>query len=345
MSHIVAPLGSPLAIAVVSCASLATSRAFYRDVLGLDASGVIDCAGPAFEALWGLGAGSRGRACLLSGGDSPVGRILLVEFDSAQREPIMLAADSRVIGLANLNFYVRDIRAASRHLDSLGYRSWTEPTQHAFAASVGNPVEVLLDGPDGVPFNLVELAVTDPATRIGQMRAYVEAQGYTRTGFTPVVTASHVCRSLPAARAFCEQVLGMGALIDAVLGVPSVNAFLRLPPDARTHVTFMQGGHMFGKVALAEPLNYATACVDLRPRAAAPNIGLLAHAFEVPDIAAAAAACEALGVEWVAPRVTVALPGLGSREGFMVRNPGSGALQWILAAPAPAPAAVAAYSR
>jgi hypothetical protein len=43
--------------------------------------------------------------------------------------------------------------------------------------------------------------------------------------------------------------------------------------------------------------------------------------------------------------VTVELPGLGSREGFMVRNPGSGALQWILAAPAPAAAAVAAYSR
>ena len=190
MSHIVAPLGSPLAIAVVSCASLAASRAFYQDVLGLDASGVIDCTGGAFEALWGLGAGSRAQACLLSGGDSPVGRILLVEFDSARREPIMLAADSRVIGLANLNFYVRDIRAASRHLDSLGYRSWTEPTQHAFAESVGNPVEVLLDGPDGVPFRIAGLL--PPRFALDELRIKTSAQ------YGSYITGTNAQADIPA---------------------------------------------------------------------------------------------------------------------------------------------------
>ncbi len=330
VSAIVAPRGSPLSVAVVSCESLDRSLAFYRDVIGLDPSPPQAWEGLAFEALFGASPGMRARASLLASGAAPVGRILLVEFEAARCDPVMPGAHSRVIGLANLNFYVRDIDAATRRLGESGCAAWTAPTQHDFAAAVGNPVEVLLDGPDGVPFNLVQLASADPSTRVGQMRAYVEREGYTRAGFTPVVTASHVCRSLARAREFCERVLGMGALIDETLGSPGVNAFLRLPPDARTHVTFMQGGHMFGKVALGEPLNYLDACVDLRPRAAAPAIGLLAHAFEVEDLPRAAAGCEAVGAEWVMTPRPMQLPGLGERECLAVRNPGSGALHWLI---------------
>lgn len=330
MNDIVAPQGSPLAVAVVGCESLAASVAFYRDVIGLDPSPATGWAGPSFEALWSLPPGSQARACLLSAGGSPAGRILLVEFAAPRRERVLPVAHSRVIGLANLNFYVRDIHAATARLAAAGCAPWTPPTAHDFAPAVGNPVEVLLDGPDGVPFNLVELAARDPATRVGQMRAYVEREGHTREGFSAVVTASHVCRSLARARDFCERVLGMGALIDEVLGSPPVNAFLRLPADARTHVTFMQGGHMFGKVALGEPLNYLDDCIDLRPRAVAPGIGLLAHAFEVADLPRAARACEEVGAEWIVRPRQLDLPGLGVRSGFAVRNPGSGAPQWVL---------------
>jgi catechol 2,3-dioxygenase-like lactoylglutathione lyase family enzyme len=332
VSEIVAPRGSPLSFAVVGCESLGRSLAFYRDVMGLDPSPPLPWEGSAFEALWAVVPGLRARASLLAAGGSSVGRILLVEFEAVGRVRgrVLREPNSRVIGLANLNFYVRDIDAAVARLGEAGCGAWTAPTRHDFAAAVGNPIEVLLDGPDGVPFNLVQLASADPATRVGQMRAYVEREGYTRTGFTPVVTSSHVCRSLARGRAFCERVLGMGALIDETLGSPRVNAFLRLPPDARTHVTFMQGGHMFGKVALGEPLNYLDACVDLRPRAAAPAIGLLAHAFEVADLSRAAAGCDALGVEWVMRLQRVELPGLGMRECLAVRNPGSGALQWVV---------------
>lgn len=330
VSEIVAPRGSPLSVAVVSCESLDRSLEFYRDVIGLDPSPPRWWEGDDFESLWPVQRGMRARASLLAAGAASVGRILLVEFAAARRDRVLPAPHSRVIGLANLNFYVRDIHAATARLVSAGCAPWTAPTQHDFAAAVGNPIEVLLDGPDGVPFNLVQLASADPATRVGQMRAYVEREGYTRAGFTPVVTASHVCRSLARARAFCERVLGMGALIDETLGSPRVNAFLRLPAEARTHVTFMQGGHMFGKVALGEPLNYLDACVDLRERAAAPAIGLLAHAFEVEDLERAAAESDALGAEWILRPRRMELPGLGTRECMAVRNPGSGAPQWVI---------------
>lgn len=326
---IVAPQGSALAMAVMSCRNLDASLAFYCDLIGFDAGLLLDWQGAQFEALWQLPAGSAARACLLTASDCEVGRLLLVEFRAKGRELIQREAHSRVFGLANLNFYVRDLRARVQKLTARGYTFWSAPTQHSLTAGVGNPIEVIFDGPDGVAINLVELTGTDLGTRIGQMRAYVEQHGYTRSGFTPVVTTSHVCRDLAAARRFYEQVLHLGVLIDEELSAPHVNAFLRLPADARTHITFMQGNHMFGKLALSGPLNYAMQCDDLAARAHAPNIGYLAQAFAVPDVDAAFTAARQCGAEVVQAPCLALLPGSGERRQFMVRNPGSGALQLV----------------
>jgi len=336
-AHIVAPHGSPLAFAVISCERLEASLEFYCDRIGLDAGRVFDWRGPQFERLWSLPPGASARACMLGVGDGMVGRILLLEFDAAAlppgctREPIQRQAHSCVIGLANLNFYARDLRAAVQRFAAQGHAVWSAPTQHSLDERVGNPIEVIFDGPDHVAINLVELTSRDPTTRIGQMRAYVEQHGYTGQGFTPVVTTSHVVRSLDAARGFYERVLGMGVLIDDELRAPHVNAFLRLPADGVTHIQFMQGGHMFGKIALSEPRNYLDQCEDLRPRAQAPNLGYLAQAFEVDDLDAAARECAVLGVEPAGERGVLEIPGLGPRDQLLVRNPGSGALQWLLA--------------
>lgn len=327
--QIVAPDGSPLALAVISCSSLDASLHFYRDLIGFDASAEEEWGGEWFEELWRLPAGASARACLLTACGMPVGRILLLEFHSAQREIIQQRPSSAAIGLNNLNFYVRDLSAVVRELTARGFRFWSQPTQHSLTAGVGNPLEVIFDGPDGVAINLIELTSTDLATRVGQMRAYMEHCGYTRSGFTPVVTTSHVCRDLAAARHFYETVLHMGALIDEEVSAEHVNAFLRLPPDARTHLTFMQGNHMFGKIALSGPLNYLQRCDDLTLRAKAPDIGYLAQGFEVPNVDGAYTAALAAGAVVIEAPGNAELPGLGTRRQFMVRNPGSGALQWI----------------
>lgn len=339
MSEIVAPQGSPLAVAVVGARDLDASLRFYADVIGLDAGPETRWEGAAFERLWNLPAGARARCRMLGAGASPVGRVLLVEVDAASlppgtvREDVCTRQDAQVFGLANLNFYDADIRATTARLRTAGYAFWSDPTQHSLTAGVGNPIEVVFDGPDGVAINLVELTSTDPTTRIGQMRAFVDRHGRTRTGFTPVVTTSHIVRSIPRARAFYERVLKMGALIDEVMSADRVNVFLRLPQGARTHICFMQGNHMFGKIALGEPLNYAERCLDLVPRAHAPNVGYLAQAFELGTTAAFEAAvrtCRETEVEFVSEPATAELPGLGRRPHAMVRNPGGGALQWLL---------------
>jgi catechol 2,3-dioxygenase-like lactoylglutathione lyase family enzyme len=336
MADIVAPTGSPLAAAVLSCEHLAATRNFYCERIGFDAGPIEVWTDAGLSALVGASQPVTAQACLLTAGERTVGRLLLLEFaDGAGRplagERIHPEAHSRAIGLNNLNFYADNARAAAATFQRLGHEVWSEPTAHSLSPGVGRPIEVLFTGPDGVAINLVELASTDANTRIGQMRAYVERHGRTRAGFTPVVTSSHVVRSMPKARRFYERVLRMGVLIDEELSAPAANAFLRLPADARTHLTFMQGNHMFGKLALSEPLNYLSQCLDLAPRARAPNRGYLAQIFEIDDVGAAYWACREVGGESLTTPTEWQLPGFGRRRAFAVRVPGSGALQWIIA--------------
>ncbi len=334
MGDIVAPDGSPLAAALISVANLQTSLDFYEGVLGLQrtALGDQDELDSGFLEHWHLPRDTRFNYCVLQGGQDPVGQIQLFEFEVPSRRPVRTGELSRAFGLFNLNFYTDDIRAVFEQLEQQGFEFWSEPVRHDFGEDVGSPIEVVFEGPDGVPINLVELATTDPNTRIGQMRAFVESYGKTASGFTPVVTTSHGVEDLEAAQRFYRDVLHMRPLIDDELGSPDANRFLRLAPDARTRVVFMQGNHMFGKVVLADALNYE--CENVRDRAYPPNIGYVAQVFEVLDLDKAAWSCAKIGAEVYSPVNQVPVPGRGDslRPSMIVRNPGSGALQQLIQA-------------
>ncbi len=328
MGDIIAPEGSPLSIAVIGVEDMEKSLSFYRDAIGLTATPSYSWSGPDFEALWRLPAGAMAEAvfCELPGCEA--GRVLLLKFNAAKRKRIRPEDAPRAFGLVNLNFYSDDIHADTKKLQALGYKFWSEPTHYDLSKSAGAPTEVIFDGPDTVAINLVELTSTDPTTRVGQMRAYVQKHGRTPTGFTPVVTSSHCARSVAKAGAFYTQVLKSGILIDEIMGSPQQNHFLRLPEKAKTAVKFIQGNHMFGKIALSQPINYP--CVDLVPTAVAPNIGYIAQSFVVKDLDFAEKASAALACEVFSPRMELTIPGVGRCQSLMVRNPGSGALQQII---------------
>jgi catechol 2,3-dioxygenase-like lactoylglutathione lyase family enzyme len=328
LGDIVAPEGSPLSVAVIGVDNMERSLAFYRDLIGLSASTPSVWEGEAFEKLWKLPPGSKATAvfCALSG--VPVGRVLLLDFNAAHRKPIRPPEASCTFGLINLNFYTDDIVADSKTFAAKGYKFWSEPKHYTLSGTAGAPTEVVFEGPDTVAINLVQLTSADPNTRVGQMRAYVQAHGRTPTGFTPVVTSSHCARNIRKAAEFYQAVLKSGVLIDEIMASPQQNHFLRLPEKAKTAVKFIQGNHMFGKIALSQPLNYP--CIDLTPAAVAPNIGYISQVFVVKDIAAAKAACEALRCEVYAPLMEIDMPGLGGCACYTVRNPGSGALQQIV---------------
>ena len=117
----------------------------------------------------------------------------------------------------------------------------------------------------------------------------------------------------------------MKLFVESVLEAVELNRANNLPDDAKTRSVLVQGDHEYGKIALAEPMNYEIP--DLVPLAAAPNIGYLAQSFLVDDLAAAASACAELGVEVSTALVEIELPGRGNCQSMIVRNPGSGALQ------------------
>ncbi|HJN03631.1 MAG TPA: hypothetical protein QF665_00770 [Alphaproteobacteria bacterium] len=319
--------GSPLAAAVIGVENLEASLGFYRDVIGLDASPVETWAGPGFERLWGLPAGATARATLCQAGGDEVGRVLLVEFDAAAREPVRARGERRFYALFNLNFYTRDIFASHADLVRRGYEFWTEPVANDLAKGAGSPLEVVFEGPDGVIINFVEVRGA-PGTPLGDIRAFLEDHGTTPTGYTPVVTSAHCVTSHAKALAFYQQVLGMEVLMDRVMDQDEANYFLGLPKGSATQITFLKGDNLFGKIVLSAPLNYTPP--DLTPRAMAPNIGYLAQAFGVADLEGAGSAAAVVGAHAPTARQRLRVVGLGERAVTAVRNPASGALTWLL---------------
>ena len=314
--------GSALGISFIGVADMERSLEFYRDVIGLTASEPRAWSGESLAAQWQSPPGLEAQAVLATYPGSRVGRVMLVRFHAEKREEVRAERETTWIGLGNLNFYNNHIHDTARRLSEAGYRFWSRPTTYEMSKAVGSPTEVVFEAPDSVPVNLVQL-VRGTRTQTGDMAAFLDSHGMTPTGFTQVTTSAHYVRDMDAAVEFHRRVLGMEPLIDAILDRPEQNNFLSLPEGARTHVLFVKGGHMFGKVALCSPLNYE--CVDLTDRAEAPNIGYLAMGFDVPDIDAAVTRARELGTEILADPRDLHLPHLGVLRGAVVRAPGSGA--------------------
>lgn len=314
--------GTALGISICGVEDLGGALEYYRDLVGLDVLEDGTWAGKDFEEHWRLPAGSAARAALVGFGDSPVGRVLLLEFDASHRARVRPNKERAFYGLFNLNFYCYDIPAAVEELKARGYDVWSDPLTYNVSARAGQPTEVLYDGPDGIIINLVQPA-GGGGTAVAEMKAYLDSHGVTSRGFTEVATSSHRVKDREPAFAFHRDVMGQEIFIDATLGSESTNQLWTLPDEARTRATFMRGAHPFGKVVLSQPLNYRPP--DFVPRAVAPNIGYLAMVFPVPHLAAALEAAD-LGADGVINSPTeLAIPGVGKRTVAVIRAPGSGA--------------------
>jgi len=319
--------GCPLGAAVLGVSSLETAKAFYGDVIGLQASEALTLSGSAFESHWCLPAGSTAEAMVFHHGPDRIGQVMAIAFHADARTQIPQPGDRTYRGLWNLNFYVDDIRAVTKALRGQGFTFWSEPVGYEVSARAGQPVEVLFDGPDGLAINLVELT-GDDSTAIGKLRQEVDAYGKTPTGFTPVSTTSHSITDHAKALAFYQDVLGLHVIIDDVLNKPETNHFLDRPEGAETSATFVSGDHPFGKIALSHPLNYQAP--NKGETQVPPNIGYLAQSFAVPDLTVALSTCDDIGAVRFSDPCEVLIPGVGARQGAVVRNPGSGALMELI---------------
>jgi catechol 2,3-dioxygenase-like lactoylglutathione lyase family enzyme len=327
--YLVAGAGSPLHAATIGVEDLERTTDFFRNQIGFDVLGRAVLSGTAFETHWAVPAGARAEMVTLADRGGEVGRVTLLQFDASHRERVRTAPGQRFFGFVNLNFYTEDIFGHTAKCEAAGCRAWSEPVVHPMGNNIGEPVEVMLDGPDGVILNLIELRAKSPAARIHRTVAYIRDHGgYNRCGLTPVATSQHCVRDYARAMAFNTTVLGQSVRNDTVLQGEAMEHFMQYPPGARSRDTYLQGTHVFGKIAINHPLNFE--CEDLVARAAAPNIGYLAQSFIVADLAAAISAAQGLGVDPASAPVELDHPGLGRVATAMLRNPGSGALHELI---------------
>jgi catechol 2,3-dioxygenase-like lactoylglutathione lyase family enzyme len=314
--------------AVVCVARLERSFDFYHELLGLDVLAEGRWAGPAFARHFGVDVDSA-RYVLVGDRRAHVGSVLLVEFPGSSPEPVRGNRDGRFYGHVNLNAYAVDIRDATRMLDLQGFRAWAPPAVHRMAPEVGAPTVAMIDGPDGVILNLVELTTRDPATQIGRMRRRIQEDvGYNSRGLTAVATTQHCVNDADAAAGFYRHALGMRVLIEDRIETDEQNRSIGYPPGTRARTTFLGGWHPFGKVALVQPLN--ATFDDVAASARPPRVGYLAQSFVVPDLAAAVAAGRASGAVETSPCVALEMPALGLRRVAMLTVPGSGALVQLI---------------
>jgi len=171
----------------------------------------------------------------------PVGRIALIQFQVSGRRRVRNVDGQCVYGFTNVNFYAEDIFRQTKRLESFGCEAWTEPLVHDMG-EMGQPIEVMLEGPDGVIINLIQLAGDKPEARVLRTRAWIEDHGgWNRCGGTPVVTTAHHLRSYARGMAFYTQVLGMSVRNDTVLGGENMEKFTRFPQGARARDTYVRG--------------------------------------------------------------------------------------------------------
>lgn len=327
--YLTAASGSPLYSATIGVDQLEGSVAFYRDTLGFDELGRQTLSGTAFETHWSLPRGAQAEMSVLADRQCEVGRVSLIEFHANDRLVVRNIRGQRFFGFVNLNFYTEDIYGHVPRLERQGCRAWSAPVVHPMGPSFGEPVEVMLDGPDSIILNFIELRAANPAARMHRTIAYIRDHGgYNRRGTTPVATSQHCVSDYEAAMRFNTNVMGMSIRNDLVIKGEAMEKFMDYPPGAESRDTYLQGTHVFGKVAINHPLNFE--CVDLVPRAIAPNIGYLAQSFVVADLSAALSVAAALQARLLSPPTEMRLPGLGRVLTAMVRNPGSGALHELI---------------
>lgn len=154
-------MSSPLIRTAVMVHSIARSRVFYEQVLGLTGTYLnADLTDTVSQKLLGLPAGAGVRALILKppdidGRPAPdFGMIGLFEIAAAPEPPTPPRHDGLRYGEAVLVFYVADLTAALDAVVRTGGRLMTGP--ETFAIPGVSVREAIVRDPEGVAVNLVE---------------------------------------------------------------------------------------------------------------------------------------------------------------------------------------------
>jgi len=150
------PRISPMVRSALFVGDLEKSRAFYRDVIGLDETwfeGELTD-GNAHELL-GMPAGSATRACILKAPGPAWGMVGLFEISRPEPPPVHRTQESINQGETCLVFYSADLDPVTAALRAGGHHILCAPVRLRIGAQLKQR-EMCFRDPDGVLINLIE---------------------------------------------------------------------------------------------------------------------------------------------------------------------------------------------
>lgn len=249
------------------------------------------------------------------------GGIRLVKFSGADQEyarPASYAWDTG--GFFDLHVQVNDVHALYRDMQKFGWQGFTEPKRLDVSGVVID--EVLVRGPDGLAFALIE-RVSPP---------FQVVDGYQRV--SPAWNAPQMVSDFTAAYQFYAENLGFKPTIEAemppspdgdnLFGLP-----LSLAKETTTQLAFFHPTGQRGAMGSVDILHL----VGVGGRALSqstkpPNLGLLLLRFPIKNVAEYAKAVSATGVEIFSALSDVHIDPYGPCHAFSVRSPEGAILEF-----------------
>lgn len=311
--------------AVVSVTDLDRSADFFKSIGGYREHwrGPVD-AGEL--ELFGLADGASGEALLLGPEGATAGLVRLIRFDNAgPKVPTRPGSRPWDTGCYfSLMVRIKDMPAVYDDAIRLGWWTETPITYLEFGESKLNVV--IFKGPDGLQVQGYERLSPPLPEAVG---------GFER--MTRPFNVMQMVRDRDVAYEFFSDVLGFATFYNGPPYVAEEPEYMPLgiPVNLTTSVRYRAGivypvPGEFGRMEMIEIMDLDGR--DYAARCHAPNLGILAVRFDVPDLSALAATLERRGRIETSPSTDLLLPPYGRFRGTSVRTPDGAIIQFLEAA-------------
>lgn len=242
------------------------------------------------------------------------GSIRLVKFSGVHQQyarPASYAWDTG--GFFDLHVQVNNVHALYREMQQAGWQGFTEPKRLDVSGVIID--EVLVRGPDGMTFALIE-RISPP---------FQVVDGYQRV--SPAWNAPQMVSNFTAAHRFYAEGLGFKPTIEAEMPpTPDGDNLFGLPlnvaQSTTTQLAFFHPTGKRGAMGSVDILHLrGLAGRSLGQSTKPPNLGLLLLRFPVKNLIDYAADVAASGIEFYSEPTALNIDPLGPCLAFSVRSP------------------------
>ena len=248
----------------ISASNLEDSLAFYRDLIGMKVVAEQTLEPDEVQQLWNLPRETEAQAIFLKN-ELQSTLLELIEFKPNSGRTIREGTKSWDYGIYDVAFFVKDIAACYRDLTEKGYTFVSPPILYQPNWVPHQVKEVVLFGPDNVPFVLFE-RMTDEA------QAY--QQQYIRFNHS-----AQLVENLGEVKRFYGDILGLDLKGEMTVPEGIIDRVLAVPPGTESEVVFYE--RKDENTCLMEFLKLSVKAIALASIARPPNLGLFMISFEV----------------------------------------------------------------